>query len=136
MHHKQACTGQRTRLVHVMDAMRAYKNKKMKFVACLALFSGQASAEVDDQVKQGRVLLDKRQAKQVFELLEPQEAARAGDPDVDTTMGIAANDNEQFTREVFALERVLSVQPENSRARAELGRAPATFDMPKASTSA
>ena len=82
------------------------------------------------------MLLDRGQAKQVFELLEPQEAARAGDPDFDTTMGIAANDNEQVTREVFALERVLSVQPENSRARAELGRAPATFDMPKASTSA
>ena len=119
-----------------MDVMRAYKNKKMKFVACLALFSGQASAEVDDQVKQGRVLLDKRQAKQAFELVEPQEAARAGDPDFDTTMGIAANDTEQFTREVFALERVLSVQPENSRARAELGRASAIFDMPRASTSA
>ena len=108
----------------------------MKFVAWLALFSGQASAEVDELVKQARVLLDRRQAKQAFQLLEPQEAARAGDPDFDTTMGIAANDNKQFTREVFALERVLSVQPENSRIRAELGRAPAIFDMPKASTSA
>ena len=90
---------------------------------CLGLFSGQASAEVDELVKQARVLLDKGQAKQAFELLEPQEAVRAGDPDFDTTMGIAANDTEQFTRAVFALERVLSVQPENSRARAELGRA-------------
>ncbi len=90
---------------------------------CLALFCGQASAEVDELVRQARVMLEKGQAKQAFELLEPQEAARAGDPDFDTTMGIAANDTEQFTRAVFALERVLSVQPENSRARAELGRA-------------
>ena len=94
-----------------MDAMNACKNQEMKFGACLALFSCQASAEVDELVKQARVLLDKRQAKQAFELLEPQEAARAGDLDFDTTMGIAANDNEQFTREVFALERVFSVQP-------------------------
>ena len=83
----------------------------MKFGACLALFSGQASAEVDELVKQARVLLDKRQAKQAFQLLEPQEAARANNPDFDTTMSIAANDNEQFTREAFALEQVLSVQP-------------------------
>jgi outer membrane protein len=89
----------------------------------LAVFSGQAFAEVDDLVKQARTLLEKNQAKQAFELLEPQEAARAGDPDFDTTIGIAANETEQFTRAVFALERVLSVQPENSRARAELGRA-------------
>ena len=75
---------------------------------------------MDDLVRQARALLDKNQAKQAFDLLEPQEAARAGDPDFDTTMGIAANDTEQFTRAVFALERVLSVQPENSRARAEL----------------
>ena len=89
----------------------------------LAAFSGHANAEVDDLVRQARALLEKNQAKQAFELLEPQEATRAGDPDFDTTMGIAANDTEQFTRAVFALERVLSVQPENSRARAELGRA-------------
>ncbi len=89
----------------------------------LVVFSGHATAEVDDLVRQARALLNKNQARQAFDLLEPQEAARAGDPDFDTTIGIAANETEQFTRAVFALERVLSVQPENSRARAELGRA-------------
>ena len=92
-------------------------------VAALALSGSQASAEVDDLVRQARTLIEKGQAKQAFDLLEPQEATRAGDPDFDTTLGIAANDSEQPTRAVFALERVLSVQPENSRARAELGRA-------------
>lgn len=89
----------------------------------LAIFGSPSSAEVDDLVRQARALLEKGQAKQAFDLLEPQEARRAGDPDFDTTLGIAANDSEQHTRAVFALERVLSVQPENSRARAELGRA-------------
>lgn len=89
----------------------------------LASCAAHALAEVDELVKQARVLLEKGQAKQAFELLEPQEAPRAGDPDFDTVLGIAANETEQFTRAVFALERVLSVQPENSRARAELGRA-------------
>ena len=89
----------------------------------LIVIGGQTRAEVDELVKQARALLEKGQAQQAFDLLEPQETKRAGDPDYDTALGIAANDTQQHTRAVFALERVLSVQPENSRARAELGRA-------------
>ncbi len=82
-----------------------------------------AHAEVDALVRQARLMLDQGQARAAFELLEPQETPRAGDPDFDTVLGIAANETGQFTRAVFALERTLSVQPGNSRARAELGRA-------------
>lgn len=82
-----------------------------------------AHAEVDALVRQARAMLDQGQARQAFDLLEPQETPRAGDPDFDTVLGIAANETGQFTRAVFALERALSVQPENARARAELGRA-------------
>ncbi|MDB5967211.1 MAG: hypothetical protein JWQ72_3711 [Polaromonas sp.] len=85
--------------------------------------AGQLHAEVDAVVRDARGLLDKGQAKQAFDLLEPLETPRAGDPDFDTVLGIAANETGQFTRAVFALERVLAVQPDNSRARAELGRA-------------
>ena len=81
-----------------------------------------AFAEVDDVVKKARVFIESGQAKQAFDLLEPLELARAGDPDFDTALGIAANETKQFTRAVFALERALLVQPDNSRARAELGR--------------
>lgn len=80
-------------------------------------------AEVDDLVRNANALVQQGQGKQAFDLLEPQEARRAGDPDFDTVLGIAANDSGQYTRAVFALERVLTVQPGNSRARAELGRA-------------
>jgi tetratricopeptide (TPR) repeat protein len=89
----------------------------------MVVFGSQAVAEVDDMVRRARTLIEKGQARQAFDLLEPEEAKRAGDPDFDTTLGIAANDSDQPIRAVFALERVLSVQPENSRARAELGRA-------------
>lgn len=83
---------------------------------------GQAHAEVDALVISAQALLAKGQSKQAFDLLEHMETPRAGDPDFDTVLGIAANETGQFTRAVFALERVLSVQPENLRARAELGR--------------
>jgi hypothetical protein len=91
-------------------------------LAC-ALLSGHAHAEVDQVVKDARAMLDKGQAQQAFDLLAPLEAPRAGDPDFDTVFGISAIETAQFTRAIFALERVLLVQPENSRARAELGRA-------------
>jgi len=87
------------------------------------LANGLAHAEVDALVTNARTLLDQSQAQKAFDLLEPQEATRAGDPDFDTVLGIAANETGQYTRAVFALERVLAVQPSNSRARAELGRA-------------
>ncbi len=88
-----------------------------------SVLASQAHAEVDALVVNARSLLAAGQAQQAFDLLAPLETPRAGDPDFDTVLGIAANETGQFTRAVFALERVLAVQPENSRARAELGRA-------------
>ncbi len=82
-----------------------------------------AHADRDELIVNGLKLIETGQARQAFDLLEPQEVARAGDPDFDTVLGIAANETGQFTRAVFALERALSVQPGNARARAELGRA-------------
>ncbi len=80
-------------------------------------------AEVDALVREGTALVEKGQGKAAFELLAPKEVERAGDPDFDTAFGIAANQAGEFTRAIFALERVLTTQPQNARAKAELGRA-------------
>lgn len=82
-----------------------------------------AHAEVDALVRESLTLVEQGQAQQAFDRLAAVETERAGDPDFDTVLGIAANDTGQFTRAVFALERALTVQPANARARAELGRA-------------
>ena len=89
----------------------------------IGLLTSPAYAEVDALVTDARRMLASGQAQQAFDLLSPYETPRAGDPDFDTVLGIAANETGQFTQAVFALERALAVQPENSRARAELGRA-------------
>ena len=89
----------------------------------LVMLCSHALAVVDATVVEARALIERGQPQQAFDLLAPFEAPRAGDPDFDTVLGIAANETGQFTRAVFALERALSVQPENARARAELGRA-------------
>ena len=89
----------------------------------LLLLAGPARAEADALVRESLLLVEQGKAQQAFDRLASVEPQRAGDPDFDTVLGIAANETGQFTRAVFALERVLTVQPGNSRARAELGRA-------------
>lgn len=84
---------------------------------------GVAHAEVDDLVRKALAMAESGQARQAYELLEPHEVTRAGDPDFDTVLGIAANQSGEHARAVMALERVTIVQPGNTRARAELGRA-------------
>jgi outer membrane protein len=105
----------------------AQRASRLNIAVCIAaLFLAlhtQAHAVVDEPVRQALALAEAGQGQQAFALLEPLEAQRAGDPDFDTVLGIAANQAEQFTRAVFALERALTVQPDNARARAELGRA-------------
>ncbi len=58
-----------------------------------------------------------------YRLLEPLESQRAGDPEYDYLLGIAALDSGERERAVFALERVLAVNPNHAQARAEIARA-------------
>ncbi len=90
------------------------------FTACMSL---PAWAVMDAPVREAMAAVQAKQAQKALDVLMPLEAARAGDPDFDTALGIAANETGQFARAIFALERVLAVQPGNSRARAELARA-------------
>lgn len=88
----------------------------------LAFFCTVAAAQ-DALLDRAKRLLAQKQAKEAYELLLPQEAARAGDPAYDYLLGIAANDLGEHERAVFALERVLAVQPTHHLARAEIARA-------------
>ena len=78
---------------------------------------------MDAVVRDALSLTESGQARQAYDMLEPLEVTRAGDPDFDTVFGIAANQSGEYARAVMALERATIVQPENTRARAELGRA-------------
>eukprot|EP01030_Chromulinospumella_sphaerica_P020350 gene20350-20262_t len=60
---------------------------------------------------------------EAFDALSQLEERRAGDADFDLALGIAANRIKKFNRAIFALERVLLVQPQNKQASLELARA-------------
>lgn len=94
---------------------------KAVLAAVLVAFATCAAADaLTDRAKQ---LLRDRQYKQAYELLLPQEPNRAGDPEFDYLLGIAALDSGDHERAIFALERVLALQPNNHVARAEIARA-------------
>ncbi len=105
-------------------AQHPFGLKPLPLAFALALvFSSSAFAVVDAPVREAMEAINTKQAQRAFDLLAPLEATRAGDPDYDSAFGIAANETGQFARAIFALERVLAVQPSNARARAELARA-------------
>jgi tetratricopeptide (TPR) repeat protein len=85
---------------------------------CLSL--GAAADAVTDRAK---ALLQRQDAAGAYKLLLPLEPQRAGDPEYDYLLGIAALDAGDPERAIFALERVLAVQPDNLQARAEIARA-------------
>lgn len=104
--------------------IRNNKNKKVVQTVLLAaglLLAGAAFADaVTDNAK---TLLDKGDAQAAYGLLEPLEPQRAGDPEYDFLLGLAALEIGKNTNAVFALERVLAVNPNHVRARAEIARA-------------
>lgn len=81
------------------------------------------AAWADALTDRARQLLRNQQHKQAYDLLLPQEPTRAGDPEFDYLLGIAAIDSGDPERGIFALERVLALQPNNHVARAEIARA-------------
>ena len=87
------------------------------------LFCVATATYADAVTDRAAALLKRQDAKGAYALLLPLESQRAGDPEFDYLLGIAALDSGNGERAVFALERVLAVQPDNLQARAEIARA-------------
>jgi outer membrane protein len=97
--------------------------RKLAVLAAGFLFIVSSAFAQDATIARARQLLDSKQGKAAYELLAPLEQQRAGDADYDYLLGLAAIDAQQYTRAVFALERVLAVRPDHPQARAEIARA-------------
>ena len=87
---------------------------------CASLPSAHAASSVIDEARQ---LMAKPDANAAYNLLIAVEAEHAGDPEFDYLLGIAALDAGHATQAIFALERVLAVNPAHAQARAEIARA-------------
>lgn len=93
------------------------------FTLWLALLFTPLVLAQSDLITKARELLDAKQAEAAYQLLIKESEQYAGNPNFDLLLGIAALEARHPTQAVFALERVLAVDPNNERARLELGRA-------------
>src|SRR3972149_1631254 len=79
-------------------------------------------ALADQLTDQAKKLLQDRRAKDAYTLLMPLQSKRAGEVEYDYLLGVAALDAGDAQQAVFALERVLAVNPNYLQARAEIAR--------------
>ena len=95
-----------------------------RLAACAILFWLYSTClYAEDLLQQADKLLSEHRAEEAYTLLMAESEHYAGTPEFDLRLGIAALDSGHPTRAVFSLERVLALQPDNARARAELARA-------------
>lgn len=103
--------------------VKTYSRKSIRWAVFAALFASASGALADAVTDRAASLLEQGKAREAFEILAPLESERSGSVEFDLLLGIAAVDAQQPTRAVFALERVLAMEPNNPRARAEIARA-------------
>ena len=99
------------------------KQGRWLLLALLLGLSGEGLAADSAMLKQAQDLMAQGNAKGAYELLIPKQSDYAGEVDYDYLLGIAALDAGHPTEAVFALERVLAVNPGHAQARAEIARA-------------
>jgi len=99
------------------------------------------ASRADDRVAYEQVLRDADELvksgnpAKAYALLEPLEFAHAGEERFDYLIGIAALDSGKPDKATFALERVLTVNPNSAAARLDMARAYYQLgDLPRAKT--
>lgn len=105
------------------DRRRAAYGRLLGAAVLLTAVVAPAQAADDAMLREARALIEADQAQAAYDLLLPHADARAGDTDFDFVFGVSALDSGRPEEAVFALERVLDVDPDNAAARTEVARA-------------
>ena len=100
-----------------------YKRVVRNAVVVVLLTITMITFAADDVLQQAKQLLSTSHAQAAYDLLNPLQEERAGQPEYDFLLGRAALELGRHTEAVFALERVLAVLPDNGPARALIAQA-------------
>lgn len=90
------------------------------------------AARADEHLDRARALMAQHKPAEAYALLDADIADKAGNPDFDYALGLAASESGHPAEAVAAFERVLAVDPTQLQARAELGRAYIALNEPEA----
>lgn len=99
------------------------KFKRFMLFSSLLLAVSLPVSAADDLLVQAKQHIDNGDPQGAYNILIPLQSDRAGDPEYDFLLGSAALGTGRNTEAVFALERVLAVQPNSAPARALIARA-------------
>lgn len=97
--------------------------RRFAWVSTLLLLLSFPALAADETVLRAKQQLDNGDAQGAYNLLMPLQSERAGDPEYDYVLGLSALALGKNTEAVFALERVLAVQPNSAPAREAIARA-------------
>jgi len=109
--------------MHARKGLAQMKTMLRSLLVLMLMCLAPLAAAQDAALAQAKQMMDRRDAAGAYKLLKPLEEKLAGNPDYDYLLGIAALDLGRNTEAVFALERVLAVNPNHVQARAEIARA-------------
>ena len=76
----------------------------------------------DEVITKAQELMKAGDYKAAYELLEPLETERSGNVEYDMLLGISGVQGGENSRGIFALERVLAIEPNNIEARAMIAK--------------
>jgi tetratricopeptide (TPR) repeat protein len=89
---------------------------------CIAILPSAAFATDDTVLNEARTFIKAGNHKAAYELLLPLESERSGSVEYDMLLGIAAIEGGENSRGIFALERVLALEPNNIEARTMIAK--------------
>lgn len=93
------------------------------FVCSVCISTLSVAQTLNQTIVQAKQYENTRNYAAMYQLLLPLEGEFGGNPEFDFYLGLAALENKKPSEAIFALERAIAIQPDFTRARAELGRA-------------
>lgn len=106
-----------------LSTSRRLRGLRAPLALALSLALAPCFAQSDDLLSRAASLQATGDAAGAYALLQPEAGTRAGQPEFDFALAIAALDSGKPGEAVMPLQRVLALQPDNAQARAELARA-------------
>ena len=103
--------------------MIAFRSKTLLITGLALAFLAAPAQSQEDVLQTAWQAIAAKDAARAVSILQSLESSRAGEPAYDFLFGLALLDSGDPQRAIFALERVLAVQPNNAQARAEIARA-------------
>lgn len=98
---------------------------------CWIISTAQLAVADAATIEEAKILFSEKKYSQVYELLEPIESEFSGQVEADFLFGFSGVESGKITRGMFALERVLAVEPNHQQARAEVAKAHLALGEPE-----